>query len=139
MSESPTVEVELNTTEILPSERRRFERVKLNVPIKLDSVTSFDAETRDVSTGGVFVTLEDILPVGSLVDLEFQIPGADRHFKVLGEVRWSQEERGAAGLGIEFLNLDDERRAELAEVVDAYSVVYDAVSGDDFDNLFAVN
>ncbi len=112
MDEQPMTEVEAepDTIEMSGRERRACERAVLRVPVTVNSVTTFRGESRDISPGGIFVALGDELPVGSLIDVQFRVPGVEHPFEVLGEVRWARFDEHSvdartAGIGVEFLDL----------------------------------
>ncbi len=94
------------------SERREADRVVLEVELGLASDSNFyTGLTMDVSTGGVFVATYQLLSMGALVELAFDLPGGHR-VKVDGEVRWlrqSSANDSMPGMGIAFgaLQRDD--------------------------------
>lgn len=131
MDEQPTMEVDVDTIEV-PSERRTSRRTALRVPVKVQSLTEFRGESRDISAGGIFVAMDEDLPVGSLIDVEFRLPGISRAFSVLGEIRWvrsDEQSRQAdlAGIGVEFLDLPSNGQDVVGEMVDTFSTVYDTI------------
>lgn len=94
----------------LIDERRSSPRVSLVTEIAMGSDSNFfTGFTNDVSNGGVFVATFELLPVGSLLDLSFALPGGAR-IAVRGEVRWVRELDAGdpdvfPGLGIGFVDL----------------------------------
>jgi uncharacterized protein (TIGR02266 family) len=89
------------------AERRRRERHACEFEVEFLSDTHFTTGiTQDLSEGGVFVATYQRLPIGTKVELAFELPGEQR-VDVEGEVRWIREERGETrpGLGIAFRSL----------------------------------
>jgi uncharacterized protein (TIGR02266 family) len=73
------------------------------------------AFTKDISHGGMFLITRDTLPIGSLFDIEFTIPGANRRIaakvEVMREMRDEMEGHYVGGMGLHFRDLaaDDQR------------------------------
>lgn len=133
MNDQSTMEIDTaewgpDTSELSDAERRASPRVELCVPVEVESVTSFRGKSADFSAGGMRVKLDDVLPVGSLVDLNFRIPGVHRRFEVLGEIRWVRESaERASGHGVEFLNLPADGGRAIRELVDTVDSVSQAI------------
>ncbi len=99
-------------------ERRAFERVNLHASVTWSSETNFYKDfTSDISTGGLFVATFKLIPVGTVIDLEFSMPGEDEPVKIKGVVRWikdcSSGEHEQPGMGIEFLNISEEDKVRI--------------------------
>jgi hypothetical protein len=72
--------------------------------------------TQNVSQGGMFVSTALELPAGTQLGLSLVHPRTGEHFPLEAVVRW----RGfapVAGLGLEFVAFDADRRAELLEFI----------------------
>lgn len=99
----------------------RLPRRHLGVPIVLHSIESHPGTALDVSEHGLFATLDDILPVHSVVEVEFQLPHNSHAFRVLGEIclvhLYSFDDDEATGVGIDFHHVGGETREKLATVV----------------------
>jgi type IV pilus assembly protein PilZ len=103
--------------------RRRSPRLHHEVPVAYRSEGSFLTDwATDISRGGLFINTRKPLAVGTVVKLILQLPGAAFPFDVSGRVTRAVEldERGSApaGMAIEFLDLDVERRARIEELVE---------------------
>jgi type IV pilus assembly protein PilZ len=101
-------------------ERRSSPRTDLVVRVNYQTVDDLFSEfARNINEGGIFIETETQQPIGSLVQLEFKLPGAERPIEVVGRV--VREEPGgpgeAQGIGIEFENLDSEVRQQINEIV----------------------
>ena len=110
-------------------ERRDHERVRLRVAVEIDSVTSFFGFSTDVSVAGIRVVADEELPIGSLVDLEFQFPRGEPPVDALGEIQWKRplaSEQAVFAYGIEFLDLAEADERRLADLVRRHAPVVDA-------------
>lgn len=114
---SATVPAEMRPTvpEVVPEvEHRAAPRTSLVVELHMASDSHFfSGLSGDISEGGVFVSTYRDLATGTLVDLEFSLPGSERVVKAKGEVRWhrSASPDVPPGVGIAFEDLGDEDRA----------------------------
>ena len=94
-------------------EHRATKRISLQVELHLASDSHFfSGLSGDISEGGVFVSTYRALAQGSLVDLEFSLPGFDHPLHARGEVRWHRDAtpHGPPGVGISFDELNDDDR-----------------------------
>jgi hypothetical protein len=74
----------------------------------------------DISVGGCFLKAVESMPVGSKIDLVFQLPGSSRYIEATGEVKHTKE----SGMGIEFVEMDHEGKDEVERFVeDVYQFV----------------
>jgi uncharacterized protein (TIGR02266 family) len=92
-----------------PSERRSEHRVPFETDVTLHADGQLlNGLTSDVSICGIFVATFRPLPVGTRLSLRFRLPSGD--VAATGEVRWTRRARPGivAGMGIEFLRVDDE-------------------------------
>ncbi len=101
-------------------ERRKSDRNKLRVMI--DYLKDGDIEvgySRDISSGGMFIETTNTLKQGSIVFVDFFLPGIRKKFKLKGKVVWTHKNDDATGgvkpgIGIEFIQLDDENTQHLS-------------------------
>jgi uncharacterized protein (TIGR02266 family) len=104
-------------------DRRAHPRLSLVVAVDLSSAHNFyTARTRDISVGGLFIEAEATLPIGTrlMVDLKF----LKKRVRVNCEVMWALTDGDkAVGVGVRFLDLDDEART----AVEAFMVFRDPV------------
>ena len=101
-------------------ERRAHQRVRVRVAVEIESVASFFGFSADVSIAGICVVADEELPVGSLVDLEFQIPPEEPPVDALGEIQWKRPvgpEQIVFAYGIEFLDISEVDECRLADLV----------------------
>jgi hypothetical protein len=84
------------------AERRRGMRLSCDLKVKIRTKEhSTRARVTDIGHGGVFVSTEIDLPVGTVVEIEVRGEGSDEHgLRVRGEVAWRDGD--APGVGISF-------------------------------------
>src|SRR5688572_27363889 len=101
---------------------RRAARVELGVEVTLTSEHTFwSGFTHNVSTGGVFVATDRLLPLGSRIAFDLALPPASRVWRLEGEVRWLRETALSddipAGLGVQFVDLPADADAAIREFI----------------------
>lgn len=105
---------------------------------EFDILVSYSAEgisennfTYNLSEGGMFI--ETTLPqeIDTRLRINFEFPMSRRTIEVLGRVAWVRKESGGptmpAGMGVEFLELNDDLKHILA---DAMNIIEKAASGE---------
>ena len=101
-------------------DRRKSERADLVVRVDYQTVDElFSDFASNINEGGIFVETAMPRPLGTLVDLQFSLPGSDEPVQIKGTVvRVSDGEgRDSPGLGIEFENLDGPTRQRINSLV----------------------
>jgi len=101
-------------------ERRRAERADLVVRVDYQTVDEFFSEfARNINEGGLFVESETPHPLGTRVDLQFQLPGSDEPAQVSGTVVRTSDGSGSEppGMGIVFDDLDSQTRQRVNNLV----------------------
>ena len=104
-------------------ERRATPRADFVVRVNYQTVDSLFSEfARNINDGGIFVETDDPQPVGTSVELEFKLPGADRPIEVVGNVVRTVsadqvESVGVAGMAIEFENLGSDVSQQINEII----------------------
>jgi type IV pilus assembly protein PilZ len=104
-------------------ERRSSPRADFVVRVNYQTVDSLFSEfARNINEGGIFVETEIPQPLGTNVELEFKLPGADRPIEVIGNVVRSigpdqVGSDGVVGMAIEFDNLDSDVREQINEII----------------------
>ena len=102
------------------NDRRRHERVPLKIPVDYSSVDAFFTEfSANINEGGMFVALDDAPDLGTLVQLQFALPGRAEPVHVEGRIAWKSDGKDGspAGVGIEFQNISTDVRETINEVV----------------------
>lgn len=94
-------------------ERRRAQRVALRADVDLESNDNFfSGQTRDISSGGLFIETRVALPIGSRLGLKLRLMG--RTFEIESEVAWQLEDAtGIVGVGVQFVKVSRVARAAI--------------------------
>ena len=101
-------------------ERRHSERADLVVRVDYKDVDEVFSEfARNINEGGLFVETESPRQPGTLVDLQFRLPGSEQPVRARGTVvRVCGPDSGdIPGMGIEFEELDADNRKRINELV----------------------
>ena len=104
-------------------ERRASPRAEFVVRVNYQTVDSLFSEfARNINDGGIFVETDTPQPIGTSVELEFKLPGADQPIEVIGNVVRSVstdqvDSDGVSGMAIEFENLDSDIRQQINEII----------------------
>jgi len=109
-------------------ERRRFVRI----PVKIRMLARYEGEesgqlyffSKNLSAGGVFLESDILLEKGTKIYIEFVLPTEQKLIIVKSEVVWikedtGQQSSGTSGMGIRFINLDDESRKAIIDFIKA--------------------
>ncbi|MFO8165881.1 MAG: TIGR02266 family protein [Thermodesulfobacteriota bacterium] len=101
------------TTEHLVSlPRRKGERVSARISISFKNAGAFyEAYTANIAEGGLFIRTTKNLPIDSLLELEFTLPGTNRALNIKGKVVWARPqnmstEKSPPGMGIQFIDMN---------------------------------
>ena len=93
------------------AERRHHDRSRLIVDVHFDGGESTGvASSKDISLGGLYMSTQTDIPVGSTLAL--RIPVAGDHVVVRGEVVYANPGKG---VGVKFRDLSDEARKSLEQ------------------------
>jgi len=98
---------------VTTASRREHKRVTTSITVKVRSPDGRRATTeqiRNISLGGVFIEMEDPLPFGTDVELEFSVAADPRLIACKGFVVWSTKsspERGGGrhGIGVRLMDI----------------------------------
>ena len=115
-----------NTAQILPAlaphlfpdnfNRRANPRVPLTVPVSFQAGGVLaSARTQDLGRGGVAIRTMEPLPTGTLIELNFRLPGSGRDITAAGRVAWSDRR---VGMGVQFEKLTSEAQQVLSAFVE---------------------
>lgn len=106
-----------------PDDRRQHERVPLSILVqyRFDTFENFLAEySVNISAGGMFIKTAKPHEEGSMIYLQFYLQGGEKLIEGLGRVvRVNPPEKYGkdAGMGVEFVNFDDESSELINEIV----------------------
>src|SRR4051794_7904568 len=100
----------------MASEQRKHPRAPLAllVQYRFDSLDDFMAEySVDISMGGMFIRTSAPRKAGSMIYLQFTLKDGSKLIEALGKVVHASDK----GMGIEFVNVDDESMALIEQIV----------------------
>lgn len=107
--------------------RRRGKRMYRRVPAEFDvslrrrSATPDETavilmKIRDIGESGVFVETEDeLIGIGSILELDFSLKGVDGNIHAFGVVRWRSSPPLPPGVGVQFVEVDQIGLAKLRQ------------------------
>ncbi len=110
------------------ADRRRHPRTPLSILVqfRLDSFEDFLAEySVNLSPGGIFIRTDQPHPEGSMIYLQFSLRDGSRLIEGMGRVvrvNPPGQQGRVAGMGVEFVNFDDESMALIEEICAARAV-----------------
>lgn len=118
----------VGTAQVTDADRRRAPRVLVDLEVDYASEENYlFAYITDISATGIFVRTTTPEQPGTHLNLRFQVPGhpsaKPTKIEVEGEVIWVNPYRPGApdnlhpGMGIRFVGLDNEVRAQLLELI----------------------
>jgi len=110
-------------------ERRAHHRTALKASVNWTSETNFyTGFTNNIGEGGLFVATHQILPMDSVIELEFSIPGRPEPIKAEGKVRWIREYNDMSdaepGMGIQFKALTRADQEQVQAFVDRRDSIF---------------
>jgi uncharacterized protein (TIGR02266 family) len=83
--------------------RRAQQRFDIEIPVELTSEgQTYSTVTRNISLGGMFMTLDVPIPFGAVVRVKFSLPELDAPVEVDAHVRWVQPD---VGIGVQYAGL----------------------------------
>jgi uncharacterized protein (TIGR02266 family) len=111
---------------IPPSQRRTPRRV-CELELEFTEETQFyTGLTQDISEGGVFIATYRLFPIGSRLELSFELPDGTK-INTWGRVRWLREESphgSRPGMGVEFGDLTEEMLAAITRFCEQRPPLY---------------
>ncbi|MFZ0963619.1 MAG: PilZ domain-containing protein [Terriglobia bacterium] len=97
-------------------ERRQYRRVRLVTQVHCHALERHEMlVTRDVSVGGMFINVQNPLPVDSDLSLTFRLDPAQPAITCRAKVAFS---RNGLGMGVQFLDLSFDLRQMIQAFVD---------------------
>lgn len=102
---------------------RKSERLQHELLVAYRTVDGFITDWAvNISRGGIFINTRNPLPAGSIVRLIVSLPDAAFPFDLTGRVIRTQppggENDAMPGMGLEFVDIDEEKKSRLARFVD---------------------
>ena len=125
---------ERHPSEAPGEDRRSAERVQVTWSVDCETEDTFlYASIANISEMGIFVRTRDPLPVGTLLTLRFQPPGAVDPFVLAGQVQWVNPVRALSvspnpGMGVRFVELTADARERLVAAIRTIAYVRDVAT-----------
>ena len=87
---------------------------------------AFCYNTSDISKGGIFLETQSPLPLGTEMELEFELPGVEETMKVKGRVVRTVmgdtvEALRRPGMGLEFIDIGEEEKRKIEKFITGIS------------------
>ncbi len=108
----------------MSEEARRDSRLHHEILVAYRTVDGFMTDWAvNISKGGLFVNTRSPLEIGSEIKLIVSLPDGEFPFDLIGRVTWVNAPKDgrspgpAPGMGIEFLDVDSEKRSRLETFV----------------------
>ena len=106
--------------------RRTQPRVDANISVKValpGGPSTTTQRIRNISLGGLFIEMNDPVPFGTELALEFDLPVAPRHIRCKGFVVWStktapERAKGMQGIGVRLMDIGIADMRLLAQYVE---------------------
>jgi len=80
-------------------------------------VKEIEAAISDLGEGGMFIGMPHPPPKGTILEIEFEIPGRPGRTRVLGLVRWCEKAGPLAGVGVRFAPIGRDEHADIRALV----------------------
>jgi len=96
-------------------DQREYQRIRFGFRVE-DATGKAVWMAEDISSGGCFLQAMEKAPVGAKINLAFQLPGSSKYIEAVGEVKHIREK----GMGVEFVDMDTDSKAETERFVDDY-------------------
>jgi type IV pilus assembly protein PilZ len=106
-----------------PSKQRQSDRLQHELLVAYRTVDNFVTDwATNISKGGLFINTRSPMPVGTIVRLMISLPDAAFPFDLKGRVirvnEYDNPGNLVPGMGVEFLDIDDEKRLRIERFVD---------------------
>ena len=100
--------------------RRRHGRHVATFKIRPRSLARLhEMYTRDISRGGMFIVTDQLIPVGESIKVDVVHPDTHERFILVCVVRRAMRDPGRTGLGVEFVDMDEDRRVLFQQFIES--------------------
>ena len=85
----------------------------------VDTTRAKEIETAisDLGEGGMFIEMQSPPPKGTIIEIDFGVPGRPGRTRVLGLVRWREKAGPRAGVGVRFAPIGEDEHADIRALV----------------------
>jgi lipopolysaccharide/colanic/teichoic acid biosynthesis glycosyltransferase/Tfp pilus assembly protein PilZ len=100
---------------------RRYPRISLNVPVYCEPLDEPVGYSKDISFGGMFIELKNMVQPGNLIQLKFELPDGGGIIKTLARIKWVKQivnSRQTFGIGVEFVDVSSNEVASLGRFIE---------------------
>ena len=80
-------------------------------------IRQIEAAISDLGEGGMFIEMPNPPSKGTILDIEFDLPGRSGRKRILGIVRWRETAGPRAGVGVRFAPIGRSEHADIQELV----------------------
>lgn len=105
-------------------DRRQHERrTKERIPVKMwvrnrEGDADYFQQTANLSTNGMYILSPNPYEIGTVIDIEFQVPGTDYIIKCGAEVLKCSQEDQVFGLSAKFVDMSDADKKIIEKAMD---------------------
>ena len=103
--------------------KRQYDRLPITLEVNYNTEMEFlNSTTKNICIGGMFIHTLYPLPEGTEINVRFSIPELSMEFSSAAKVVWAAtpsqgDKDGDSGMGINFLNLSEEKCKKLEEFI----------------------
>lgn len=108
--------------------RRKFPRLDIHLNVKYRMVSDhknpkeFHGNVLNISAAGLYIYTPHTLPIGTILDLQFDIPGSNASLEATGRVSWLSDKEiqshAYPGMGVSFTHLTSEKERSIVDFID---------------------
>lgn len=108
--------------------RRKFQRLDIHMSVKYKMIGDhkkpkvFEAQVLNMSAAGLYIYTKSTLPMNTLLDLEFSIPGSMSSLEATGRISWIADKElqphAYPGMGVSFTHLTPEKERAIVDFID---------------------
>ena len=105
--------------------KRQHDRLPITLEVNYNTEMEFlNSSTRNICVGGMFIHTMYPLPEGTEMNVRFAIPEISMEFSSAAKVVWAAipsrgDDAGESGMGINFINLSEEKCKKLQEFIES--------------------
>lgn len=108
---------------------RGNERLPITLRVNFNTEMDFlNAQTRNISAGGMFIHTLHPLPEGVELNIHFEIPEVSMDFSTKAKIVWTASidqtmDEAESGMGLEFVNLGTKKSEILQQYIESKIIV----------------